>query len=97
MENFSNNQWLLEFAIISFIVTTLLGEIRCLSIEGIKRLMSMFKKYDRCEAFEDMQWFLFFRGYSASKHSSWGYANAGMANFFSWHQDLNGTSNENIR
>ena len=52
MENFSNNQWLLEFAIISFIVTTLLGEI---SVEGIKRLMSMFKKYDRCEAFEDMQ------------------------------------------
>ena len=43
MENFSNNQGLLEFAIISFIVTTLLGEIRCLSIEGIKRLMSMFK------------------------------------------------------
>ena len=62
MENFSNNQGLLEFAIISFIVTTLLGEIRCLSIEGIKRLMSMFKKYDRCEAFEDMQWFFFFSG-----------------------------------
>lgn len=55
MENFSNNQGLLEFAIISFIVTTLLEEIRCLSIEGIKRLISMFKKYDGCEAFEDMQ------------------------------------------
>lgn len=55
MENFSNNQGLLEFAIISFIFTTLLGEIRCLSIEGIKRLMSMFKIYDGCEAFEDMK------------------------------------------
>ena len=50
--------------------------------------MSMFKIYDGCEAFEDMKWLLFSRGYSASKHSSWGYANAGMANFFSWHQDL---------